>query len=422
MLLGPVRALLVLTSAAVLALSGCGQPADRSGAGDGLWSQLPDSPIPFQRRALVSFWTGDQLVVAGGRENGPTLEGSAEARQLEFSGQTVSYNPVSGLWSELDPLIVEGYDGIQYGYGAWTGSEWLGYGLPCRNGIGTDVDETGLCSDSHVILRWTPEGGWSVVQELLEEVDVLGGDQPMPRLVGAYRGQVLYDVYAPVQGYLLLDPVAGKSTFQPWPALTGGTIIGMGCLVGDEYLTLGSVEPVGPLGPTVGAFFAALDLAAGTARVIASPPSPVNLVASSPTCTGDGLLYQVLHQADIFRLGADGSIAAVPAPSYALDVGAPQGVVQFPLELFAAQVTAERGVFAFGGRPWLFEPDIVEFTKLSPTLSLSDTVAGSGLIFARAAPSYDQAPGRWFQLDTDASSADLAAAAFPITPDMDLGR
>ena len=409
---------LAVASVVLLMAPGCGTPQS-AGTSTG-WSQLPDSPLPFERERMLSFWTGAELVVAGGTDVGPLLEGSADDRELTFTGLTVAYDPGAGEWSELDPLKIPGYDGIDYGDGMWTGAEWLGYGLPCRNGVGTDREAVGLCAERHVGLRWAPGEGWSVLQDLPADLYLGAVGFPSPTLIGISGAGM---VFTGGGGYLLLDAAAAQQwTFQSWPTLPEGTLQSGGCLVGEELWTRGTDDPLADAGgPTEATLFVtAVDLKTGTGRVLTTRPPTADPKGIALSCLPDGLLFQV--QGEISRLGVDEAVSAVEAPPSAIDPDLPVGPGnQLPLDLGDDQVTNERGTIAFGLQPWLLEPDTMRFTKLSPTLDMEHVTSGAGVVFGQVDPSFDTAAaGQWFQLNTDSAAADLASAAFPIPADTPL--
>lgn len=90
-------------------------PAPSSGA----WQLLPPAPHTADLMALVSVWTGHELLIHG---IGPSSAGSG------YHGVTLGYSPATGRWHRLapgpKPLMIEGGQ-----FAAWTGTEMLVFGM-----------------------------------------------------------------------------------------------------------------------------------------------------------------------------------------------------------------------------------------------------------------------------------------------------
>jgi hypothetical protein len=398
-------------ASALLLLGGCGNGGVPAAA-PGAWSQTADSPLPADLSNPISFWTGKQLVVAGGSRSAP-VAGVAEQFELTFSGTTVAYDPAEDAWRELEPLSVPGYDGISIGSGVWTGNSWLGFGWPCQNGIAS-ARETDLCAPGQVGLQWTASDGWKILQETPAELRK--EEQQIPLAVGRTESGV---VFTTVLGYLILDVTADQQwTYTPWPPFAEGSLTGGGCMVDGSLWTRGNDDPQGDNGGTAtpSHFVAAIDLATGAGRTLLRTEPSVDQLGLGLLCRADGVLFQV--NGEISQLRSDGSVTPVDAPTITEDVGPPVGVTELPLRVASDHAYTERAVFRFGDEAWLYEVESSRFSLLQPTIELIDLTSGPDVIFGRV-PSYYESPaaGEWFMLNASASIEELTRATFPVAAD-----
>jgi len=201
--------------------------------------RIPAAPYSAELRQPVAFWTGTDLIVAGGYEwPKPYFE-------VTYRTQTYAYSVESGAWRELEPLSVPGYDGVHALTGAWTGAAWIGVGIPCRDGEATSTNPTMGCDRVPVGLRWTPEAGWSSTGPVPAEA------MSPERLSVSFAGQTSTAlILATSTGYLsqgLGEGPDGSWQFTAWPGGAEPVTNSAACVVGDTIMTICTI--LGPAGP-----------------------------------------------------------------------------------------------------------------------------------------------------------------------------
>jgi hypothetical protein len=345
---------------------------------------------------------------------GTAIEGAADEQRLQFSGQTEAYDPEKGDWSELDPLKIPEFDGIQYANGLWLGNEWVGYGLPCRDGKGSQTDTERLCASRHIGLRWSTEAGWRQFDGPPDQL--YGGvELPIPAAIGA-RGSTV--IFTTTTGYVLLNVAAEPTwTFHPWPPLTEGVPQGGACLVGNEVWVTATDDPLadagGPATPTYSVH--GIDIDTGEGRLLSRLPDSGTPAPLGLLCEADGMLLQILDHS--WQLAGSGALSDIDLPAYSVE--GPTGAIKIPLELRDAQASSDQRTYAFGPEAWIFEHGTGLFAQLQSTPDLEAVTAGSSVLFARLFASYDSpAAGEWFQLNTDASVEQLRNSRFPLPADL----
>jgi N-acetylneuraminic acid mutarotase len=101
-----------------------GRPGQPAG-----WSSLPDAPLAV-RYDHVAAWTGDEMVVWGGRDRNET-----------YFRDGAAYDPRARTWRMLPDAPVDGRVG---GVSAWTGEELVvlgGWGARMRDGVAINPDD-----------------------------------------------------------------------------------------------------------------------------------------------------------------------------------------------------------------------------------------------------------------------------------------
>jgi hypothetical protein len=108
---------LAAAAGVVSAASGTAEPGL-----SGVWQKLPGAPVA-PREAVVSVWTGKELIIAG------RIAGQANAG-VTRTNVAAAYDPVTHRWGRLEPA---GRTGSFLGYTAvWTGREMLLWGQGTR--------------------------------------------------------------------------------------------------------------------------------------------------------------------------------------------------------------------------------------------------------------------------------------------------
>lgn len=219
---------------AIFAASGCGTPRPAGDPAAGLqpgWNALGEVPWSADLFGQNAFWTGEELIVAGGYDH-------MDETRVTFATGTYAFSLKSMQWRELAPLSVPGYDGVMDATGAWVGSSWVGLAFPCRSGPTPDLLAEENCDPNPVGLRWTTEAGWTAVLDAVPKAAVAPDRTVYLSLIGVSGSTVMLSALG---GMLtidsgLADPAAW--TFTPWPAALGVVYPRAACLVGGQILVL----------------------------------------------------------------------------------------------------------------------------------------------------------------------------------------
>lgn len=220
--------------AIIVALSGCGNPREPSAPGTELqpgWNALGEVPWSSNLRGQNAFWTGAELVVAGGYDH-------MDESKVAFATSTYSFSLETMQWRELAQLVVPGYDGVIDATGAWVGSSWMGLAYPCRSGPTPSQFAVDNCDPSPVGLRWTEDTGWAVGPEAVPSAAVATDRVTSLSLIGV-SGSTL--MLAALGGTLIIDTSLADPTawiFTPWPGDLGVVYPGAACLVDGQILVL----------------------------------------------------------------------------------------------------------------------------------------------------------------------------------------
>lgn len=224
---------LVAVVVATLAAAGCGVPRQAGDPAAGLqpgWNALGDAPWSQDVSNQISFWTGAELVVAGGYNH------KAQS-SVSFASSTYAYSLETMQWRELAPLSVPGYDGVLGAVGAWVGSAWFGLAYPCRSGPTPDEAASEACDASPVGLRWTVEKGWTVALGAAT-IAAVGETISGVNVMGVSGGTLMLSA---IGGMLTIDTSTSDSGvlgFTAWPAGIGKVFPHAACLVDGQVLAL----------------------------------------------------------------------------------------------------------------------------------------------------------------------------------------
>lgn len=219
---------------AIFAASGCGTPRPAGDPAAGLqpgWNALGEVPWSADLFDQNAFWTGEELIVAGGYDH-------TDETRVTFATGTYAFSLESMQWRELAPLSVPGYDGVIDATGAWVGSAWVGLAFPCRSGPTPDLFAVDNCDPNPVGLRWTAETGWVVAFDDVPKVAVAPDRVTSITLIGVSGSTVMLGALG---GMLTINSALAESaawTFTPWPPGLGGVDPRAACLVGGQILLL----------------------------------------------------------------------------------------------------------------------------------------------------------------------------------------
>lgn len=220
--------------AAFVAASGCGTPRPAGDPAAGLqpgWNALGVVPWSADLSGQNAFWTGEELIVAGGYDH-------MDETRVSFATGTYAFSLESMRWRELAPLSVPGYDGVSGASGAWVGSSWVGLALPCRSGPTPDLFVTENCDPNPVGLRWTAATGWAVAFDAVPKEALAPDRTTGTTLIGVSGSTVMLAAFG---GMLTIDSAFAESaawTFTPWPSGLGVVDPRSACLVGGQILLL----------------------------------------------------------------------------------------------------------------------------------------------------------------------------------------
>lgn len=300
-----MRCLSVRSSAAatlmLLVLIGCGPQVgdDAPASAEFGWSALGDVPWPAEVGRGDGFWSGTEIIIAGGREV------SREGTEVAFSGAAYAFSPQTMKWRNIDPPLIDGFDGIALGVGSTVASGWVGLGYPCQSGSIPDensVDQR--CDPVPRQLGYTDTAGWTVSP--LPD-DVAAGFAAAPwsvplQVVAADPGQVV--VHGP--GGLVslgMDSSLTAESVLRWADVGVGPAVSAACQVGDGVVAVAADRRPGSGPPGGGAIMPVevslntVNLAGGVAARTAV--QPLGSMLNSPTVQclpGRGLLYQPASQ------------------------------------------------------------------------------------------------------------------------------
>jgi hypothetical protein len=234
-------------------------PVTASSDAPGVWRKLPRSPVA-PREALVSVWTGKQMILAGRI----TRQTSAGVTRTTVAA---AYDPASRRWRRLPSA---GPTGSFLGYAAvWTGREMLVWGQGTRAAL---APTTG---------RWRRLPG----SKLLSIHDGFG--------LVAWTGKELLGWGGGCCGDAFDDGVAFDPAANRWRALPRSPLAGsqhpIGAWTGRELIVLvGDVDPDGKPWPARLARAAAYDPASNTWRRL--PPIPQTRYGANAVWDGRELL------------------------------------------------------------------------------------------------------------------------------------
>lgn len=227
-----------LLCAMLVAATGCGQGTanDTSPAAPLVegWNELPPAPYPAAMEDFLTFWTGTELIVAGGTEF------PAPYDNVTHRTETYAYAPETGQWRTLSPIVVPGYDGVQALTGAWTGTAWVGVAFPCTDGDVIDEVQSVACDQVPIGLRWTPDGGWTVSPQPIAAESV-GGRVLDFNVAGMTAASVILANENGFLTYELPDTAESGWTFRPWPDGAAAVTAGAACIVDDQLVTVSTV-------------------------------------------------------------------------------------------------------------------------------------------------------------------------------------
>lgn len=389
-----------------------------SGSGPG-WSQLPTNPLPVNLSHPISFWTGSELIVAGGYSSPSTYKDAEQS--IVVNPKTVGYVMASDSWSVHKPMKIPGYEGLVDGFGAWTGKVWAGWATLCSS-YKTIVD-SGYCENPRMGVMWSPDGGWSVIDPPPDAAFADPLNASISSTLVGVRGSTV--VFSAAAGYLVLEassPPGSQWTLVPWPKLAGIGQIYAYCLVGDTLWAEGYSWPPGPDGSVNNVI--ALDLATSKNKIVLTSPVTTDQFSFGPICTEDSVLFQSGFTDPIIETTLSGSqltisnnIVPEPDSSDGRPIYLGEGYSKVLLNVGLLN-------FSTDGKNWFLSSNSTQPTLFPPTPSLEDLVPAGNLLFARLNYSLvAKAAGQWFVLnlgsDGKQSSEEqqLGSATFPVPAD-----
>lgn len=372
-----------LLCAVLMAGTGCGQgSADDTSPGAPLvegWNELPSAPYPAAMRDFLAFWTGTELVVAGGTEFPEPYD------FVTHRPETYAYSPETGQWRTLPPIAVPGYDGVQALTGVWTGTAWVGTAFPCTDRDVLDESADYACERVPIGLRWTPDGGWAVSPQPIAAEAVGGGRDLGFKVAGVTATSVILANRSGSLSYELPGTAESGWTFSPWPAGSAAVTAGAACVVDDQLVTVSAVLR----DPADGSVYAQGSDQSYPQTLSANLLGPDGTVLRSwpvadlpqgmtyePYCQSEvGIYVSTSLGEPILRVGAATEVVPLQAPTFG-----PQGGVY--AEVLPEWADVGTGVVLLGEiETYFLDRDVGALTVLQPVPSMARTVWSGSVLF-----------------------------------------
>lgn len=238
----PVRTRMAwLVCALSLVVVSCGRPdgpAEPQAPPDELtvgWTAVGDVPWDPAFTSHAGFWSGSEVIVAGGRWM------SEDETEVRFARESYAFSPETLRWRQLAPLPLDGFDGLIGLTGTLTPQGWVGLGYPCTNGgIVVEGSASEQCSATPLLFGYSDAAGWTV-SGLASAAAALFADQPPARALDVLgldsAGQLLV---AHSAGLIRLGAAPTALTASPvarWADL-GVEALQAACRVGDTVLAV----------------------------------------------------------------------------------------------------------------------------------------------------------------------------------------